>query len=107
MNFEDYRRQAFLYAQYPGYYFNLEYPTLGLCGEAGEIANKVKKISRDNLSMDSVRADIASELGDVLWYAAAVASELGVSLQDIAEANLAKLEDRKQRGVIGGSGDNR
>lgn len=57
--------------------------------------------------MDTVRDSIAAELGDVLWYTAALATEFGLDLREIAEANLAKLEDRQRRGVIGGSGDNR
>lgn len=81
----------------------LAYTTLGLAGEAGEIANKVKKVIRDGRSTDG----IADELGDVLWYLAAVANELGADLGDIADANLAKLASRAKRGKLGGSGDNR
>jgi NTP pyrophosphatase (non-canonical NTP hydrolase) len=82
---------------------------LGLAGEAGEVANKVKKIYRDN---DGVlrpdKADeISSELGDVLWYVAAIATDMGVNLQEIAEWNLEKLRDRKKRNVIKGEGDQR
>lgn len=84
-----------------------EYPALGLAGEAGEIANKVKKISRDGLDPADLKDDIKAELGDVLWYLAAVATEFDISLTEVASYNLRKLEDRKSRGVIGGSGDTR
>lgn len=91
------------------------YPALGLANEAGEVLGKVKKLIRDNdvrfdnakELTDSQRADIASELGDVLWYIAALSRDLGVSLNEIGHINLEKLADRKARGKIGGSGDNR
>ena len=82
---------------------------LGLVGESGEIAEKFKKWIRDFDSDESQidRADIAKELGDVLWYAAVLADYLDLSLDDIATGNLAKLASRHSRGVLGGSGDNR
>mgnify|MGYP003626805125 FL=1 len=80
------------------------YPALGLAAEAGEVANKVKKILRDG---DFDRKAIADEIGDCLWYIAALCRDLNVSMNDVARANLTKLEDRKKRGVISGSGDNR
>jgi len=82
---------------------------LGLVGESGEIAEKFKKWVRDLDSDESLidRADIAKELGDVLWYVAVLADYLDLSLDDIASANLAKLAARRRRGVLGGSGDNR
>ena len=83
------------------------YPTLGLAGEAGEVAEKVKKIIRDNKNIVDEREDIAKELGDVLWYVAAVARDIGFKLEAIAEMNIEKLESRKERGVIQGNGDNR
>lgn len=85
------------------------YTTLGLSGEAGEIPNKVKKILRDGGGMitPEVKDAIALEIGDVLWYAARLAAELGTSLGDIAEANIEKLNSRSARGVIKGSGDYR
>ena len=85
------------------------YTALGLAGEAGEIANKVKKILRDagGVITPEVAADMAKEVGDVLWYAARFTEELGYPLSNVAEGNLAKLTARKERGVIGGSGDNR
>lgn len=85
------------------------YPTLGLASEMGEVAGKVKKVLRDNNGefSDEKRIEIADELGDVLWYAAALARDLKIPLADIAERNLAKLKDRQARGVIQGSGDKR
>ncbi|WP_250008412.1 nucleoside triphosphate pyrophosphohydrolase family protein [Actinoplanes sp. M2I2] len=82
---------------------------LGLVGESGEIAEKFKKWVRDRNSDETLidRADIAKELGDVLWYVAALADYLDLSLDDIAAANLAKLASREARGLLGGSGDNR
>jgi NTP pyrophosphatase (non-canonical NTP hydrolase) len=87
----------------------LSYVTLGLTGEAGEIANKVKKIIRDNggESTEEIRADLAKEIGDVLWYLTRLADEIGYSLEGIAVNNAKKLQSRKERGVLGGSGDNR
>lgn len=87
------------------------YPTLGLTGEAGEVADKVKKVLRgDNGTRefdDEAREAIAYELGDVLWYAAALAKDLGYDLEDIARMNLRKLQDRQSRDKIHGNGDDR
>lgn len=85
------------------------YTTLGLAGEAGEIANKLKKVIRDQNGhlTDDCRVALADELGDVLWYVASLAHELGLPLDDIAHRNLAKLTDRHRRGTITGSGDHR
>ena len=80
------------------------YPALGLAGEAGEVANKVKKMLRDN---DFDRDAIVAEVGDVLWYIAALSRDLNVSLQDIALGNIEKLYGRKERGTLQGSGDTR
>ncbi|GEM_PF-129023 len=87
----------------------LYYTALGLAGEAGEIANKVKKLIRDEGEAlpDDARAAIADELGDALWYAAMLARELDLPLEDVARRNLAKLRDRAERGAIAGSGDHR
>ena len=81
----------------------LEYLSLGLVGEAGEVANKVKKIIRDK----KTNVDVASEIGDVLWYCAALANDLGISLGKIAAQNEKKLAKRKREGMISGSGDSR
>ena len=88
----------------------MEYLTLGLTGEAGEIANKVKKFIRDGASKDEYlakRIEIGYEIGDVLWYCAVLADELEMNLGHIMENNLQKLADRHKRGKISGSGDNR
>lgn len=83
----------------------LEYLALKLCGESGEVAEKVGKSIRDNKPLDD--KDLAKELGDVLWYVANLAQFLGYDLSEVAEMNLTKLKDRQNRGVLGGSGDNR
>ena len=83
------------------------YPALGLAGEAGEVADKVKKIIRDNKSLVNEKQELAKELGDVLWYINALARDIGYSLEVIAEMNLEKLESRKERGTLQGNGDNR
>ena len=85
------------------------YPTLGLTGEAGEVANKVKKIIRDgsNKNDNSMVSEIKSEIGDCLWYIAVLADDIGCKLSDIANTNLIKLANRKEKGTIRGSGDKR
>ena len=80
------------------------YPALGLAAEAGEVANKVKKILRDS-NFD--REAIADEVGDCLWYIAALCRDLNIDMQEIADNNIKKLKDRLERGVISGSGDKR
>lgn len=79
--------------------------TLGLVGEAGEVAEKLKKSFRDNAVLD--KEDMMKELGDVLFYVAALANLYGGNLQEVAELNVSKLESRQKRGVLQGSGDNR
>ena len=85
------------------------YPTLGLTGEAGEVANKVKKIIRDdgNKINESLVQEISAEIGDCLWYISVLADDIGIKLSDIANSNLIKLENRKKKGTIHGSGDKR
>ena len=109
MDFSTYQRRSRQTATYPQVGDNVLYPTLGLCGESGEVADKVKKVIRDRKGVfdQEVRQGLALELGDVLWYAAQLATELDLSLEEIAEANLAKLASRAARNVIGGSGDQR
>jgi NTP pyrophosphatase (non-canonical NTP hydrolase) len=85
------------------------YPTLGLTGEAGEVANKVKKIIRDGSDSkdEKLVSEIKSEIGDCLWYIAVLADDFNIKLSDIASANIEKLATRKSKGTIHGSGDNR
>lgn len=86
----------------------IEYTVLGLCGESGEIANKVKKFRRDAKPVTMTdREELADEVGDVLWYVAMLADELGYTLAEIAAMNIVKLERRAKKGTIGGSGDKR
>lgn len=104
-HFDDYQERAVSTAVYPGRYAVI-YPALGLAGEAGEIANKVKKVVRgDRGAFD--REAMKAELGDVLWYLAVIAEDLSIPLSEIAEANLAKLQGRASRGTLKGDGDNR
>ena len=107
-DFNSYQRNASKTAIYPDQH-KILYPALGLAGEAGEVANKVKKLVRDGPDKrpETWREDIASEIGDVLWYCAALASDLNLTLGMIAAQNLAKLQGRKDKGTIGGSGDTR
>jgi NTP pyrophosphatase (non-canonical NTP hydrolase) len=108
MELSEYQRQSRRTAEYPREAW-LAYPALGLAGEAGEVAEHAKKTIRDDGGQvsDERRAAMAKELGDVLWYVAQLASELKLDLDDIANANLAKLLSRQQRGVLSGSGDDR
>jgi NTP pyrophosphatase (non-canonical NTP hydrolase) len=109
MDLDEYQRGALRTAASRDKPNELLHLVLGLVGESGEIAEKFKKWVRDLDSDESRidRADIAKELGDVLWYVAVLADYLDLSLDDIATANLAKLASRQGRGVLGGSGDNR
>jgi NTP pyrophosphatase (non-canonical NTP hydrolase) len=88
---------------------HLMYPALGLCGEAGEVAEKIKKVLRDknNEWSPEDRMDVAKELGDVMWYVSNLASDLKIDLGEVLEINLKKLQDRAERGVLRGSGDER
>lgn len=110
MEFNAYQKESAATAIYPGQgeVLGLAYVGLGL-GESGEVQGKIKKVIRDDggVVSDEKRAAIAKELGDMLWYVSQTASEIGVSLDEIAEGNLNKLADRKSRGVLGGSGDDR
>lgn len=103
-----YQQKCLKYAKYPET-ARIIYPTLGLTGEAGEVSDKVKKVIRDNEGdfTDEIKKEIMKELGDVLWYCATLAHDLGFSLSDVAFGNIEKLESRLQRNKIGGSGDNR
>ena len=109
MNFKDYQKKARRTAIYPNKGNNFVYPTLGLMGEAGEVAEKMKKVIRDDGGKitKEKRLEMKKELGDVLWYLASLSSELKLSLEDVAQFNLEKLMSRKKRGKLHGSGDNR
>lgn len=109
LDFEDYQNASRKTAIYPEFNRNLVFPALGLVGEAGEVAEKIKKLWRTTLPSPTSddRKALAKELGDVLWYLAQLASELRLSLADIARLNLAKIAARQQKGNIYGQGDDR
>jgi len=109
MNFNDYQTKSRKTAKYPAIGHPVIYPALGLVNEAGEVAGKIKKVFRDKEGRisDETREALKAELGDVLWYIAQVATELDLSLDEIAEYNITKLYDRLERGKIKGDGDNR
>lgn len=112
----EYQAAALTTAVYPTEYKTI-YPALGLNGEAGEVADKVKKIIRDTVVLrdskgsiiipEDKREPLAMELGDVLWYCATLAHDLGYTLQEVGQMNVDKLKSRQQRNKLGGSGDNR
>jgi len=111
MNLNEYQQKAISTAIYPnqGYFYGLVYCALKLNGEAGEIAEKVGKLIRDdhcNISEEK-RINLIKELGDVLWYIANLANELSTSLEYVAFTNLEKLAQRKANNTLHGSGDNR
>ncbi len=109
MTFSEYQRQSRKTAVYPNRGKSLVYPTLGLVGEAGEVADKVKKVLRDDggIVTNEKKEELKKELGDVLWYLSQIATELKFSLDDIAKTNLGKLFSRLKRRKLSGSGDNR
>lgn len=110
---DEYQERAAVTAIYPsagsGNTQAAVYCALGLAGEAGEVANKLKKVLRQGLTTppDGICFDVKQELGDVLWYVARLADELGYSLSDVATSNIGKLKDRLQRNLIEGEGDGR
>lgn len=112
IEFNSYQKATDATAKYPesgtGSMMALAYVGLGL-GEAGEVQGKIKKVIRDDSGVltDDVRLAIAKEAGDLLWYVARLCTEIGYDLSEVAEMNIEKLFDRKARGVIGGSGDDR
>ena len=101
MRLNEYQEAALTTAVYPKTSGRV-YLTLGLCGEAGELANKAKKEIRDNVDKSD---ELRDELSDCLWYVSCLANDLGVSLEDLAKQNLEKLRGRKARGTLGGDGD--
>ncbi len=112
--FTEYQLAAGAFAYYPGrLQNNPTYPVLGLNGEAGEVAEKLKKLMRDTgwnatgAIPENSKLALAKELGDVLWYLSACCDELGVTLTEVAAMNIEKLRSRQEREVLGGSGDDR
>lgn len=114
MDAREYQRKAHTFANYnEGHkedaFRNFIYPVMGLGEEAGEVQGKFAKVWRDkggHFDEESLTA-VKKELGDVMWFVAEICTTLGVHLEDVMEKNIEKLTDRKERGVIGGSGDNR
>ena len=113
LTFNEYQELVGQFAQYPNRGTNTIYPALGLVGEAGEAADKVKKWWRNqgaknsqDYTIDQCR-ELAKEIGDIMWYISAMAFELGYTLEDIAQMNIDKLTDRNNRGVVKSEGDNR
>jgi len=105
-NMNDYQKECLKTGVYHRRH-SIIYPALGLVGEAGEVADKVKKILRDGIDSPEYREQIMLELGDVLWYVAVLAHDLGYSLETVARHNTEKLKARQQRGTLHGSGDDR
>jgi NTP pyrophosphatase (non-canonical NTP hydrolase) len=107
MELNEYQKEAIEVAFYEG--DDVIYLALGITGEAGEVADHVKKMLRDDggeLS-EGRKHILAKELGDVLWYVSKMADKLGFTLEDVAVANINKIKDRVERGTQHGSGDNR
>jgi len=109
MTFEEYQKLSRETAFYPNKDNNFIYPTLGLAGETGEVAEKIKKVLRDKNGVlnEETKKELAKELGDVLWYLAQMCSELKLPFDEVAKLNLEKLFSRKERGQLHGDGDNR
>lgn len=109
MTFEEYQIKARSTAIYPNIGNNYIYPTLGLVGEAGEVAEKIKKIIRDNKGVisEEKKTEIIKELGDVMWYVANLSEEIGSSLEEVSIRNIEKLKSRQERNQLQGNGDNR
>ncbi len=109
LSFSEYQHLSRQTAIYPDKDNNFIYPTLGLAGEAGEIAEKIKKVIRDKGSVidEETKKALEKELGDVLWYVSNLATELELSLEDIARRNIEKLFSRKERDKLHGEGDDR
>lgn len=108
MKLTEYQILALGTAVYPEQY-NIIYPALGMAGEAGEVADKVKKVIRDDNSQftEEKKKEIAKEIGDVLWYCAVLAHDIGFSLEEVGRMNIEKLKSKQERGKLSGSGDNR
>lgn len=106
MTLIEYQERAQEFAIYRDKDTSTFYPYFKLAGEVGEICEKVGKAIRDGIP-NSYEQELAKELGDVLWYTSAIAQDLGYTLECVAQMNIAKLTSRRERGVLGGSGDNR
>ena len=109
MDIKEYQEAAHKTSQCPKIGEEYIYPVLGLCGEAGELANKVKKIFRDDgcILTEARKTEIKKELGDILWYVAEISTTLGLDMDNVAETNIEKLASRLGRGAISGDGDTR
>lgn len=115
LTFREYAKQARKTAQYPGMGKSPNYPVLGVAGEAGEVAEKWKKVLRNQHGRFAkapkpgviTKDDLAKELGDTLWYIAAVAAELDIDLETVARRNLEKVQNRAKNNAIKGTGDER
>jgi|SRR3989344_6310651 len=110
MNLNEYQKKALTTAGHPKKY-NIIYPAIGLGNEVGEVLGKIKKWMRGDDGKGGMKKErkelLKGELGDVLWYLAVLAHDLGVSLEEVAKMNIAKLKSRKERGLIKGDGDKR
>ena len=104
LGWNDYQSQASLYRKASA---DNVYAVLGLCEEAGEVAGKFAKWRRDGTDVERLREDVMKELGDVLWMVAAIATDMSLPMEDVAQANLNKLAARLAKGTISGSGDSR
>ncbi len=109
MTFNDYQEETNKTAIYPDKGNNVIYPILGLAGETGEVADKVKKIWRDknNIISEEDKLEIKKEMGDILWYLSQLATELQIDFDDVASTNVLKIKSRLERNQINGAGDNR
>lgn len=109
MDFKQYQKESRKTAEYKNKDKDYIYPLMGLAGEIGEVIEKIKHVYRDknNVFDNEAKKEIAKEMGDVLWYLTQLATELGISLDQVAEDNIVKLQSRQKRGKINGQGDNR
>lgn len=109
MTFNDYQKETNKTAIYPDRGHNFVYPVLGMMGEAGEVAEKIKKVWRDKNNVISAedKLEIQKEMGDVLWYLSQLATELGLDFDEVAQTNILKINSRLERHKLNGDGDNR
>lgn len=109
MDFNEYQKESRKTVIYPNSGDNFIYPAIGLSSEVGEVCGKIKRVLREygGAVNEEMRHELSKELGDVLWYLAQLSTEFGLSLDDVAIENIEKLQSRKRRGKIKGSGDNR